>query len=121
MDEARIITASPHADGHGEGRPDAAPGILVRAVRPRHARPLAREEGDRRVRTRGRISERVENRQLLHAAEQKAADGKGGDPPRPRAGLGPRLRARSTRPVPPYARVRSRRPSRLADPVITRL
>src|SRR5207237_8341354 len=79
---------------HDEGRPDAASGILVRAIRPRDARPLAREEGHRRVRARRRISERVEDRQLLHATEQMAADGTGGDPPRPRTRPRPWLRSR---------------------------
>src|SRR6266566_4394819 len=67
---------------YDEGRPVAASGILVRAIRPRDARPLAREEGHRRVRAGRRLSERVEDRQLLHATEQMAADGTGGDPPR---------------------------------------
>src|SRR5256884_3911098 len=101
---------------YDEGRPDAASGILVRAIRPRDARPLAREEGHRRVRTRGRISERVEDRQLLHATEQMAADGTGGDPPRPRTRPRPRLRSRSARAVPAEERLRRRRGGRIADP-----
>src|SRR5256886_17527532 len=84
---------------YDEGRPDAASGILVRAIRPRDARRLAREDGHSRVRAGGRISERVEDRQLLHAAEQVAADGAGGDPTRPGTRPRPRLRSRAARAV----------------------
>src|SRR5436190_13530219 len=101
---------------YDEGRPDAASGFLVRAVRPRDARPLAREEGHRRVRAGRRISERVEDRQLLHATEQMAADGTGGDPPRPRTRPRPRLRSRSALAVPAEERLRRRRGGRVADP-----
>src|SRR5205823_5594069 len=101
---------------YDEGRPDAASGFLVRAVRPRDARPLAREEGHRRIRAGRRISERVEDRQLLHATEQMAADGTGGDPPRPRTRPRPRLRSRSALAVPAEERLRRRRGGRVADP-----
>src|SRR5207249_3786596 len=66
---------------HAEG----SVGILLRTVRPRDARPLARQVRHRRVRAGRRIPERVEDRQLLHPAEQVAADGTGGNQARPRA------------------------------------